>query len=354
MISIYQISDVEKWDEIVKSFKNHDVYYLSDYVKAFEIHGDGEPILLYYQGHGLKAINVVMKRDISIEKGFEEKVPADTYYDLATPYGYGGFLIEGEATENNLNHMQEEYRSFCKRKGVVSEFVRFHPVLNNYKMVEGIYDVSKHGNTVTINLDNQKQVWDDLSSKNRNHIRKAKKNGVEIFWGRDPDLKEKFMDLYKATMDKENAEDYYYFKNDFYHSVLNDLKYNSMIFYAVYEEKIIAMSIILFSNYQMHYHLSASDKNYLYLAPTNLLIYEAACWGCENRYQTFHLGGGLGSQEDDLFIFKKAFNKKSETYFSSGRKIINEEKYKELMEIRQEISQCNLKTEFFPQYRVSN
>jgi len=28
----------------------------------------------------------------------------------------------------------------------------------------------------------------------------------------------------------------------------------------------------------MHYHLSATDREYRNLAPTNLLLYEAACW----------------------------------------------------------------------------
>ena len=41
--------DPAKWDDIVKSFPNYDVYYLSGYVKAFQVHGDGEALLLYYQ-----------------------------------------------------------------------------------------------------------------------------------------------------------------------------------------------------------------------------------------------------------------------------------------------------------------
>ena len=42
----------------------------ADYVKAFKIHGDGEPTLFYYEDQNIKAINVVMKRDISIYKRF--------------------------------------------------------------------------------------------------------------------------------------------------------------------------------------------------------------------------------------------------------------------------------------------
>jgi hypothetical protein len=83
------------------------------------------------------------------------------------------------------------------------------------------------------------------------------------------------------------------------------------------------------------------------------LIYfciEAACWGCENGYTWFHLGGGLGSKEDNLFMFKKAFNKSSKTYFSIGKKIFDQEKYDKLLKLRfdnKEIGELN----YFPEYR---
>lgn len=354
MISIYEISDSKKWNEIVKSFTNYDIYYLSEYVKAFQIHGDGEPLLFYSENSKTRAINVIMKRDIALDGNFEGKIPLNSYFDITTPYGYGGFLIEGEITKDSLKMLDEEYKEFCKSEGIVSEFVRFHPVLNNCEILEDIYNISKLGKTVTIELTSQEEVWDKLVAKNRNVIRKARKAGVEIFWGRSLELIEIFIEMYNATMDKDNATDYYYFKKDFYNSVLEDLKYNSMIFYAVYEKKIISMSIILFSNDQMHYHLSASDRNYQHLAPTNYLLFEAACWGERNGLKTLHLGGGLGSQEDSLYKFKKAFNKDSKTTFSIGRKIFDTEIYMKLVKMTEHKELNYNNAAFFPKYRISS
>jgi hypothetical protein len=350
-LSVIKFGETEKWDKIVKGFNKYDVYYLSAYANAFKIHGDGEPTLFYYEDQDMKAMNVVMKRDISLDKRFTGKIPPNTYYDITTPYGYGGFLIDGKVTENSLKALDYEYSFICKNEGIISEFVRFHPVRNNGEDLKDIYDISRLGKTITIELYSQDQVWNNLTSKNRNMIRKAKKSGVEIYWGRNPDLMDEFISLYNATMDKDNAKDYYYFEKDFYNSVLNDLKFNSLIFYAVYEGRKISMSMILYSNEQIHYHLSASDREYQYLAPTNLLLYEVACWGCENGYKTFHLGGGLGSNEDSLYKFKKVFNKNSDTAFTVGKKIFSEEKYNELLSIRQcELSYDNIKS-YFPEYR---
>lgn len=350
-LTVITMNELDKWEQIVKSFDTYDVYYLPEYVKAFEMHGDGEPNLVFYQDGQIRALNVVMKRDIAESPLFNTKIPPQTYFDFATPYGYGGFLIEGNINQLSIEKLNNEYTNYCKNQGIVSEFVRFHPVLNNCDSVKEIYDITRLGKTITMYLDSRETIWNLISSKNRNVIRKAKKSGVEIYWGRDQKLFKEFIKLYNATMDKDNADQYYYFGEEFYSSILNDLKYNSLIFYAVYQEKIIAMSIILFANQQMHYHLSGSDRNFQHLAPTNLLLYEAACWGCENGYRTFHLGGGLGSQEDNLFKFKKAFNKNSDTSFSIGKKIFDAEKYNQLFSIRSKLGNFDMNSNYFPLYR---
>lgn len=36
---------------------------------------------------------------------------------------------------------------------------------------------------------------------------------------------------------------------------------------------------------------------------SGLKVYKAAIWGCEQGFRTFHLGGGVGSGEDNLYKF---------------------------------------------------
>lgn len=350
MLSIITLDESDKWDSIVKSFSNYDVYYLSGYTKAFKLHGDGEPTLFYYEDEDIRAINVVMIRDIAMDNKFNNKLKTQSLFDMTTPYGYGGFIIDGTPNESSYKKINEEYCDYCRSKNIISEFVRFHPVVENSKMNNEIYEVIDLGKTITLDLISIEQIWSDLSSKNRNVIRKAIKSGVEIYWGRNPELIDEFIPLYNATMYKDDAIDYYYFNKEFYKSVLEDFRYNSLIFYAFYNQKIISMSMILFGNDNMHYHLSASDREYQNLGATNLLLYEAACWGCENGYKSFHLGGGLGSKEDSLFKFKKAFNKSSKTYFSIGKKIFDQEKYDELTKIR-DTDYNIIDNSYFPRYR---
>ena len=108
----------DRWDEIVQSFSRYDIYQMSGYVKAFSGRAEGEPILLYYENDDTRGINVVMKRDISEIPCFNGVLEKNTFYDFATPYGYGGWLFEGR---ENADAFTEDYLSWCERNHAVSE-----------------------------------------------------------------------------------------------------------------------------------------------------------------------------------------------------------------------------------------
>lgn len=343
-IQVIDIASAKEWDSIVQSFSNYDVYSLSGYVKAFQIHGDGIPTLIYYEGPSLRGFNVVMKRDIADDRHFIGKIEKNTYFDLATPYGYGGWLLEGDGDISDLNRC---YSEICADLNIVCEFVRYHPVWNNAPRMERMYQVIYLGHTIAMDLKDETTIWDNIISKNRNMIRKAEKNGVTVTMGMEPEQFASFKKLYDATMHKDNAEAYYYFGDAFYESVRLELAEHAQVFLASYEGKPIAGSIMIYANGKLNYHFSGSDWEYRTLAPTNLILYQAALWGSSQGFQTFHLGGGLGSQEDSLYKFKRAFYKGDPKQFAIGRKIFLPLVYDKLNAYRADTPASS----FFPEYR---
>ena len=341
-LTVYTIEQAEQWDAVVRSFEDYDVYWLSGYSKAFQIHGDGSPMMFYFETSDTRGINVVMKRDVAKDKHLRGMLPEGKFFDVATPYGYGGWLIEGDDIES----LFKEYASWLEQNGVISEFVRFHPMVKNQEKVKDFYEVIRLGEVVHMDLSSPETIWNGITSKNRNVIRKALKNDVRIYNGRYPEIFQAFRTIYNATMDKDNAEKYYYFDDEFYKSIMYDLPQNAQVFWAEQYGKIIAASIMMAANGHMNYHLSGSLKEYSSLAPTNLLLYNAALWGFSNGYKTLYLGGGVGSEKDSLFKFKRAFYKGALNHFYVGKRIICNNTYRELTELRGET-----KTSYFPAYR---
>ena len=136
MIKIIELSHSLEWDSIVRSFFEWDVYYLSGYVKAFHIHGDGDPYLLYYESADLRAIYVYMRRKTTID-GVEGNLYTGTEsYDnlhsmLAFRRRASGkeyVIPAGEEVETASAKSYTEYYPvmfFSEQEGVsASEFVR--------------------------------------------------------------------------------------------------------------------------------------------------------------------------------------------------------------------------------------
>ena len=100
------------------------------------------------------------------------------------------------------------------------------------------------------------------------------------------------------------------------------------------------------ANGRMNYHLSGRDHQYDTLAPMSLTLYKAALWGCANGYRTLHLGGGVESKEDSLFMFKKEFSKNNLNDFYVGSRIYDQHRHDELVSIRKASN-----SDYFPLYR---
>lgn len=81
-LKVYSLNQREQWENVVRTFADYDVYYLPGYCRAFQLHGDGEPLLFYYEGDSVRGINVVMKRDIANDPLFCEKLSKDTLLTL--------------------------------------------------------------------------------------------------------------------------------------------------------------------------------------------------------------------------------------------------------------------------------
>ncbi len=346
------ISHIEKdkWDSIVKSFKDWDIYYLCSYAQSYICHGDGIPYLIHYSNDHFRMVYVVMQRDISDSVHFQGLIPKNEFFDWETPYGYGGPLYDIPPTEDQLLQFYDELLSYTTKKKIVSQFIRFHPISKNYTPFENICNVIHMKNTVYLDTACKEIIRSNLTKRNRNLINKAGKSGVIISNDSGANISE-FIKIYNKTMDRKIAERYYYFEGSYFKHICDAMHDNLIIFYAKYNDVTIGSVLFLYNDKYLHYHLSGQLTEYQYLDPTRLIIYNAAIWAAERGIQILHLGGGLGI-EDSLLEFKKQFNKNDLVEFCIGGNIFLPEASNYLVKLRQDNdSSFDVSKPYFIKYR---
>lgn len=332
MIKIIDIEHIDEWNNLVKSFPNWDIYYMNEYATSLMLHGDGTPYLLYWEYESKKICYVLMVEDIAQSRLFANNLKLNTYFDATVPYGYGGPLVNKKLSSADIRLFAQELKELLTERNIVSQFLRFHPLMGFQEDFHSIFEAVSFKDTVFIDTMNLDSIWSNMDSSNRNMIRKAIKLGITIEHDKGENI-DSFIDIYNSTMDGHDADEYYYFDSNYYTFLTEKMSNNMEIFYSYLGDKIIGASIVFYNGKYMHYHLSGSYREYRQYASTNLLLYEAAKWANQLGIEKFHLGGGL-TKDDSLFKFKKKFNKQGIVPFYVGRMICDKDKYNELLEMR--------------------
>lgn len=323
--------------------KNIDLYFDDNYGKLYEKVENGKFIKFELETANGKISNRFLLRIIP------EKIEGEQYFDIVTPYGYGGPIIEKITGDKSvlLKEYEEKFTEYCLKNRIVSEFIRFHPLVKNYEDFK-LYNPIYMRKTLITKLKEDDVVQNQFSKSARKNIRQAVNRNVSYRITPMPDNFEEFKKLYYITMDRNSATDYYYFEDEYFENILKSFKNNVVLFDAIYEDKIISSMMCFVYNKTIHIHLSGTISEYLHLAPSYLLKFAIITWGIENGYEVVHHGGGrTNSEEDNLYLFKKNFAKLYDVDFYIGKKIWNKNIYDKLCELKK----VDINENFFPAYR---
>lgn len=326
-----------------------DIYFTPEYGKLYEQIEGGICESFDHSSIDGAVRNVYIKRPVPWP------INGIQYFDIITPYGYGGpIILEAGARENLIETYWREWTIHCRKERIVCEFVRFHPLVANQTDFGSYYDTELNRHTLAIDLTDKHFMINQFTSKCRNMIRKAEKIGVVCELDEACEEIERFCEMYHRTMKKDNANEFYFFPLEYFKAAREKLYGRLMLINARQNGQIIAASLFMLSKDFMHYHLSATDPNYYHCAANNLILKTAAIYGNETERRWLHLGGGLTSRDDDvLFKFKRSFAKEemNQKAYYLGRIIYDRKAYEKLIQIRREHGVLNDDCLYFPKYR---
>lgn len=273
------------------------------------------------------------------------KLIDSVYYDLVTPRGFCGHLIECSTNSKKLvEEFDNKFNQFCIQNNIVAEYVRYDPWEDVSNFFEDVYDIKPYG-TLYCNYLSNNFSEEQYSYTRRKNIRKAKRNGINIEFDFCGDSINKFLELYEYTIDKNSVSSYYLLTANIINKYFSILKDKVFIVNAIYDNEIISTTLFLMGEDIIHAHFSGTDPKYKALQANCLIIYETAMYAMSRGIKVFDFGGATPGSS--LEKFKKEFVSDKYCYkYCVGTKIRNKDVYDKLVE-----QSGGPRKNYFPEYR---
>ena len=328
---ILDLSQKKEWKKYLEllPISQQDIYFTPEYYDLYERNGDGKAQCFVFKDNGEVALYPFLINSVN-ELGYKLN---DEYYDIQSAYGYNGIISSSYDIEFRRKFLNV-FNKYCKENNIIAEFTRFHPLLDNYKFSDSLMEIIKDRSTVFLNLKKGYDlIWEnDYSSENRNMIRKAHNSDINLEIEDNNKCINKFYEIYIQTMVKKNAENYYYFSKEYFKNMLILLKKNVYILYVIdnYDNILCSMILFIYNKYA-HYHLSGRSNKNTNNSVNNFILDESIKFAISKGCELFHFGGGNTSNKNDsLLKFKSNFSKERADFYI-GKKIHNQEIYKEVV-----------------------
>ncbi len=339
------IKDAKSWKDEIASLEHNDFYYTYDYHQISKSDNE-EPILVKYTDNQTVLFIPLLLRHIE----------GSDFKDATSVYGYAGPLVQHIDENFNKDIFQNELNAFFNENDIIAVFSRLHPyMLHQETVLDGLGTVTSLGKVVNIDLndtiENQRAKF---NRRLKTYLNKSRRSCSVIKASKEEHL-DAFIELYHENMRRVDADDSYFFSNEYYKQILSMEDYESELSLCVHNEtqNIIGAAMFIKKGKIVQYHLSGLSEDYFELNPIKLIIDEMRIKSTQDGYEYFNLGGGLGGNEDSLFRFKSGFSKDFRT-FKTWKYVVNEDAYNKLIEqkLGKDFDLNAESANYFPAYRI--
>ncbi len=281
-------------------------------------------------------------RSVFLKREIPATFDDETYYELATPFTYGGPVIlscqEGRRWELAAAFTRA-FRVYCLQHNIVSEKIRFHPVLGNAADFAGCYDMEWIGETTAIDLRVKNPVCDEFTAQCKKRLFKALENGVDSHVSVGSGNAGHFAELYRSIAIhhpslKDGLNKHQLAK------CIDKLSGDFVVTEALYKDRTIAVSLSRLSSGVLQPELSAVLPGFAHLSPEAVLQYGLTCWGKKRGADFIHLGENAFTDNDSV-TYNEQSSRSKRFNFWTGRKIWNREAYDKLCAAARRMPEIN-------------
>lgn len=323
---VYTLAETEDWRNVLSDIGAYDYCHTPGYHQIAEQQGEGTAFCLVFRQQDACICLPLLLRPVNTAPSLAN----ETAKDASSVYGYVGPVANGTISSEIMNEFKCALSNWLLEQHVVALFSRLHPLLNNDVLLRGLGDIVTLSKTISIDLtlplDKQRAMY---RKSNKGEINKLRRDYSTRLADSNDDI-ETFIRIYYENMHRVDARQYYFFDHNYFTAVLNCRDFKTFVLMAQDGDETMAAGMFICTGKIIQYHLAAAREEYLKLAPMKLILDEVRIWGTNNGYKHFHLGGGVGSAEDNLFLFKTGFSDRRHE-FKVWKWIVNPEAYNQLV-----------------------
>jgi dTDP-4-amino-4,6-dideoxygalactose transaminase/CelD/BcsL family acetyltransferase involved in cellulose biosynthesis len=344
-----QTEQQEEWMETLKRVVQHDFHHLPQYHRAEEHRLKAiAHLFTYCEGDYLIALPLLLRSAGEILAGWN---------DATSVYGYAGPVASHERIpEPIVRNFQGALKEALLERRVIAAFSSLHPLIAQHDLLAGLGECHATGRTISIDLTLPlEQQRAQYRGFNKRLINKQRREGtVNCLHDQEKRYWSEFVDIYEETMRRVNAAQMYFFGDDYFSELARELGPALQLFVAVIGDKIAAAGLCTICNGIVQTYLGGTRDEFIEFSPMTLMIDTVRLWANEIGAHAFHLGGGVGAQEDTLFQYKAGFSDRRHD-FATWRFIVAPEIYRKLCEQRVRMNELQglepTSVEYFPAYR---
>ncbi|MBI3999213.1 MAG: GNAT family N-acetyltransferase [Candidatus Omnitrophica bacterium] len=318
-------TDQKRWLALYEKLPEdrQDVYFLPEYLLPYEKDDRGEALCAF----------AVSGDAVWLYPFLKSSIHGTEHFDILSAYGYAGPLVNGEGEDSSfLKKAWQGFSDWCLKENVVTEFVRFHPLLENTRWAPSEMQLFVDRQTVPILLHAYPEaVWNTSYYRvHRQMLRKAERYGYTFHVLEARKSLSWFVPLYNETQDFLSGSSATRFSSAYFESLTQGLTNNAWIGAVQYSDKIVAAVLVLEGKRFAHSHLMGYCRTGITAGMTNLVYHGIALEVAERKKTCLHMGGGRTKNEDDsLFAFKKSLSPERAT-FSLGTRCHSPTVYEQL------------------------
>jgi hypothetical protein len=342
-------NDTTGWLAVLGRARHHDFHHLPQYHRVAEQRGEGTAQLFIHEEDGCTIAIPLLLRPI-------EMAEPDSWQDATSVYGYSGPVASrGEIPCEVVRNFQISLAHELQQRRVIAVFSRLHPLIPQAHLLAGLGECPLIGHTVSIDLTAPDEVQRGQFRRScRTSLRKLLEHGFTGFHDREKRYLPEFVEVYLETMRRADAHSSYFFDEAYFNMLMRELVEVSHLFVVLKEGEVAAATICTICDGIVQDHLGGTRDAYLKFSPDRLVVDTERQWAMEMGARAFHLGGGVGAQEDSLFRYKAGFSDRRHT-FRTWRWIVAPDLYEQhsatIAAKNAARGVCASSSGFFPAYR---